>query len=918
MFSDAIYRLRALFRRGRLDAELDEEIRLHVEREAEAYVQAGVTPEEAKRRARLALGGEEQVKEACRDARGVARIEALIQDIRYGARVLRKSPGYTAAAVLTLALGMGANTAIFTLVNGVLLRPLPVREPGRLVTVNQKVRDRVLPFISLGEFRQIQLRPQLFERACAFQTQALNLSRRGQVDNAWGLLVTGGYFDTLGVPAILGRALSEADDRPGGGPDGPAAVISYRFWQARFGGAADVVGRSLHIERTPYTIVGVMPPGFHGTGPFAFDLAIPVATVSRPGQRQDQVDASLYLTLIARLREDQTFASASAELAAAAPGIVAAADGTPREWILVERPTRSGLEAQYRRPLLAMLTLAGLVLLIVCASVANLSLARATARHHEMCVRRALGASRLRLARQALVENVLLAGAGAGLGLLFASWFSPLVARQVATTYRPIWVDLTLDWRILAFTAGAGTAAALLSGLVPAFRASRARPHGSMADGGRGQVGASRMRVNHALVVVQVGLSLALVVAASLFVRTFHTLATLDLGFERDKILVVRVEGEQSQVPAAQRAALNERVREAVAAVPGVARAVSLRTVPVSPDHWVANVEIPGRTPPASGNRTAFLNSVSPGWFAMFGTPVIAGRELDDRDRPGSELVAVVNEAFVRQFAGGHNLVGEALRFGGDDELGPPFKNRRPGPGLRRGHLLRDSRGRATDRLPGLRAAGSRPPELHTAGVVPPGRHGHGRARRAAGSRGDTGHRAGGPRPEDQLPHDGRLRGRDGHAGAPGGGGSGTVRHARARPCRRGSLRRHGPCCRAPAGGDRGAHGARRVAGGRDAGGVEARGRARGDWDRAWRNLELLGVALRGGDAVRPRAARPGDVCGSGHGPRGYRLRRRVATRALGGRHRSGDHAAERVRPWGAGRGGRPWGSRPWGSGLKG
>jgi predicted permease len=195
-----------------------------------------------------------------------------------------------------------------------------------------------------------------------------------------------------------------------------------------------------------------------------------------------------------------------------------------------------------------------------------------------------------------------------------------------------------------------------------------------MAEGGRGQVGASRLRVNHSLVVAQVGLSLALVVAASLFVRTFRTLATLDLGFERDKVLIVRVEGEQSQVPAAQRAALNERVREAAAAVPGVARAVSLRTVPISPDHWVARVEIPGRTPPASGNRTAFLNSVSPGWFAMFGTPVIVGRELDDRDRAGSELVAVVNEAFVRQFAGGQNLVGETLRFGGDDELGPPFK----------------------------------------------------------------------------------------------------------------------------------------------------------------------------------------------------------------------------------------------------
>jgi predicted permease len=604
----------------------------------------------------------------------VTVLETLRDEVRFGLRCLRKSPGYTAAAVLTLALGMGANTAIFTLVNGVLLRPLPVREPSRLVTVNQKWKDRTVPFISAAEWRQVQQRPHLFERACAFQALALNLSRRGQVDNAWGLIVTGGYFETLGVRAILGRALEDADDRPGGGTGGPAAVISHRFWQARFGGAVDVIGRSIHIERAPYTIVGVMPPDFHGTGPFAFDLAIPVATVTRPGERQDQVDRSLYLTLIARLRKDQTISSAGAELAAAAPGILAAVGGPPREWVLAKgHGDAFGIARQYRRPLLAMIALAGLVLLIVCVSVANLSLARAAARHQEMSVRRALGASRLRLARQALVENSLLAIAGAGLGLLFARWFSPLVARQVATTYRPIQIDLSLDWRILAFTAAAGTVAALLSGIVPALRASRVHPHAAMASGGRGQMDIGRMRAAHTLVAVQVALSLALVVAAGLFVRTFHTLATMDLGFARDEILIVRVEGEQSRVPPTERAALNERVREAVAAVPGVARAVSLRTVPVSPDHWVADVEVSGRTPAAGSNRTAFLNSVSPGWFAMFGTPVLAGREIDGRDRPGTELVAVVNEAFARQFAGGQNLLGETLRFGGDGEFGPPF-----------------------------------------------------------------------------------------------------------------------------------------------------------------------------------------------------------------------------------------------------
>ena len=676
MFSDFIYRMRALFRRNRMEAELEEEIQLHVEREAEAYVRQGVEPGEARRRARLALGGQEQVKEACRDARGVALIGALVQDVRYAARLLRKSPGYSAAAILTLALCIGATTAIFTIVNGFLLRPLPVREPSRLVGVGVQA-EGFDPILDPFAYEQIRNRPQLFESVCAWGPTRFNLAERGQADFVQGFLVSGNFFETLGVPAGFGRTFTKADEQKGGGPDGPVAVISYGFWQRRFGGAADVIGRPVTLERMTYSIVGVTPPGFFGAmAGFAFDVAVPV-----PG-------AGPYVT--ARLRPGQTPESATAALRAAQPQIRAAALrcrcgrrecsasqylSQPLSATTAAAGQSTTMRSRFERPLLAMLLLAMVVVLLGCANVANLVLARTAARRHELSVRRALGASRFRLASQLLAESLLLSALGAALGLVFAGIFSEVLIGLVTYASAPVFLDLSLDWRVLGFTAAVSVGTALIFGLIPALRAARAMPQAALKDGGRGQAGGKRSGVNQTLIVAQVSLSLILVVAAGLFVRTFATMATMNLGFDRERTLILRLNAADAKVPPAARAALYERVRQAVAVVPGVSDAVALLTVPVSPDHWLANVKVSGQPSAAMFDRQGpFLNAVSPGYFAMFGASILAGRGFTADDRSGAPLVAVVNETFVQRHLGGRSPVGETLSFGEGVKYGPPFR----------------------------------------------------------------------------------------------------------------------------------------------------------------------------------------------------------------------------------------------------
>ena len=683
------------FRRHR-NEELDEELQAHLRMAIDHRVDRGEAPDEAAAAARREFGNVGLVREVTHDMWGWGCFERLVRDVQYAFRSLRHNRVYACAAIATLALGIGATTAIFTLVNSFLLRPLPVRDPGRLVGVREEGRagpSFMASFMPASVWEQIRDRPQLFESACASSPPGrLNTADRGEADWADGFSASGNFFDTLGVSAILGRTFSTADDTRGGGPDGPVAVISHAYWQRRFGGAADVIGRSVRINRVAHTIVGVTAPDFFGpTVGRSFDIAVPLAGSSRAT-----------VSILARLRPGQTAASATAALRAAQPQIREAglaawlrAVGAPASAVaeisktflrgpLSATPAAVGASDQqdrFERPLVAMLMLALLVLLIACANVANLVLGRAAARRHEMSVRRALGASRLRLARQVLVESLLLSSVGAVLGLLFARNFSQILVSQASTEVNPLYLDLSLDWRVLAFTTAATFITALLFGLVPALRAARVQPADALKEGGRGHAGERRWGLNQLLIVGQVGFSVVLVVAAGLFVRTFARLATMDVGFDRGRTVIVSLNTQDARVLPASRPAFYERVRQAVAAVPGAEGAVILQSVPASQDHWIANVRVVGQAQPHFDPMLGpFLNAVGPGYFSTFGAPILAGRGFDQRDGRGAPLVAVVNETFARVFIHGRNPIGESLTFaaGGEAEPGAAAQSYSP------------------------------------------------------------------------------------------------------------------------------------------------------------------------------------------------------------------------------------------------
>ena len=670
---------RVLDRRGP-ERLLDAELRDHLDRLTDDYVRSGLGEAEARRRARLAFGGIEQIKEACRDVRRTRPFQDLVQDLRYAVRLLRQSPAFTAVAVCSLALGIGANSAIFALVDDVLLRSLPVRDPQRLVLLDrgswtnpiwEQIRDR---------------RQQLFEDAMAWSEQRFDLSSGGRTEFVEGLWVSGSFFEVLGVPAAVGRTLTSADDRRGGGPDGPVAVISHRFWQQRFGGSPDVIGRALTLDRVPFTIVGVTPPRFFGPRVgSAFDVAVPLGTQPIVRGREHWLDArsTWVLNVSARLKPSQSIDDATRALRSVQPQIRQAT--MPPGWsgdfaaqylsdAFVLIPAAAGPRAfrtRYERPLLIMTAVVGLVLLIACANIASLTLARAAGRRHEFSMRLALGATRARLARQLLAESLLLAAVGAALGLLFAQWGSRVLVAQLSTPRNTVALDLSLDPRIVLFTAAVSVTTAVLFGIAPALRARRVQPNDALKEHGRTVAGEGSGRFGGVYLVVQVAFSLVLIVAAGLFLRTFVTLTSQDLGFDREALLVVDVNAARSRVEPENRRALFDRVRAAAAAVPGVSAAAISWLTPVSGSGWNGGIELPDRPDLTGREAMSFFNSVTPGWFAAYGTAVRAGREFTERDAPGAPPVAVVNDAFVRKFFRDGQAIGRMVPYRRGPSGGP-------------------------------------------------------------------------------------------------------------------------------------------------------------------------------------------------------------------------------------------------------
>jgi putative ABC transport system permease protein len=604
---------------------------------------------------------------------------SLLQDLRYGARMLAKNPGFTLIAVLTLALGIGANTTIFSLMNAVLLKSLSVEQPDQLHFIARAGAhglEGAPPYPCFERFRD---QNRTFDGLAAFSDFNPRVTIDGQAEEVRGQHVSGNYFSLLGVRPLLGRTLTPADDSiPGkGGPDGFAGVISYNYWTRRFGGNPDVIGKAMQVGSHSVTIVGVTPPGFHGLYPgVEINISVPIMIV---GAEELAARYSWWFEAVGRLKPGVPVEQARADLDAIFQPFMDELGGSAEErrehHVRIELPPASrGLDTlrrQYETPLQTLIGTVGLVLLIACANVANLLLARATARRKEFAVRLALGASRWRLLRQNFTESLLLAILGASIGLLMASWGIEFLINFFTTGRNPLFLDAPLDGRVLLFTAGVTLLTCLLFGLAPALWSTRVNVGTALKDDGNGQA-SSRSRFGNLLVVAQVALSLLLLVGAGLFLRTLRNLENLDPGFQRAGVLTMRVNPPDGVYRGTRLATLWKEILERIERLPGV-RSVSLAAFnPMEGRNRVIRIHIPGYTPGSERDLDIRLNQVSSGFFSTLGMAVTQGRAFTARDDENAPRVALLNEAAARFYFGDRSPLGS--RVGVKDKDAPPYE----------------------------------------------------------------------------------------------------------------------------------------------------------------------------------------------------------------------------------------------------
>ncbi len=588
--------------------------------------------------------------------------DTLLQDLRYAIRALRSGPGFAAVAILSLALGIGANTAIFSLVNAVILKYLHVDHPEQLVQVVDASKD--------GEYtnpiwEQLRDRQDVFSGAFAYSSDRFNLAKGGEARYASGNMVSGDYFATLGLRAILGRTLAVSDDKRG---CPPTAVLSYDFWQRERAGSPDVLRQAISLDGHPFEILGILQPGFNGIEVGrGVDVYIPLCAdpIIHPDYARLDGRSWWWLSIIARPKPDMSIEQVHARMKVLAPPIYAAtvppnftADGKA-EYVKTELMTEpagnglSSIRSQYQRALWTLMVVAGVVLMIACANVANLLLARAAMRQKEVAIRMAVGAGRSRLIRQLLTESLVLSFAGAGLGILFAQWGARMLVRLLSTT-NPVSLDLAIDLRVLSFTIAVAIATGVLFGMAPAWKGTRVDPQVAMKANARGIVDAqSHFGLGKSLVVVQVALSTVLVGGAGLLLNTFLKLTSIDAGFDANHILLVNVDLRNANYPKERRTAGFEEMLGHLRAVPGVRSAAASNLTPVSGQGWNTVVEAAGFAAKSRRDAISWMNRVSPGYFETLGTPFLAGRDFSTHDAFGSSIVAIVDEAMAKKFLGG-------------------------------------------------------------------------------------------------------------------------------------------------------------------------------------------------------------------------------------------------------------------------
>jgi predicted permease len=665
--------------RGR---DVDEEIRTHLEMAIRDRVERGEPRGQAEAAARRELGNALTIAEVTRETWGWTWLERLAQDLRYAARLLRRNPGFTFVAIVSLALGIGANTAIFQVINAVRLRTLPVQRPLEIVEIRLVDPDGMRgsfnswhPSLTHPIWEQIRARQQGLSELLASGASTFNLAAGGESRPADGLWISGGYFNLLGVQPAAGRLLTEADDRRGC----PArAVLSYPFWQREYGGDRSVIGRTLTLQAKPVEVVGVAQAGFFGLEVGrSFDVALPICAepIIDGGTGRLDSGTTWWLTIMGRRRPGWSVQRATAQLNAISPDLFRSTLPPEYPAVSVQKYLNfklaayesgsgiSSIREQYESPLWLLLGTAALVLVIACANLANLLLARASARQREIAVRLSLGASRRRVIRQLLTESLLLAGAGAMCGALLAGTLSASLVSFITTADRSVALDLGVDWRVLGFTAGLAVLTCVLFGLAPALKATRigADSVGILRAGGRGITAArDRVGLRRALVVCQVALSLVLLVGALLFARSLQNLLHVNPGFRGNGVVVASIDLRQLDVPVEGRRAARLSLIERLRALPGVESAAQVSVVPISGSSWGNVVWVEGSA--SRQSVEALFNQTGPGYFATLGIPFIAGRDFDSTlDTPTSPPVAIVNEAFARELLNGANPVGARL-----------------------------------------------------------------------------------------------------------------------------------------------------------------------------------------------------------------------------------------------------------------
>ncbi len=605
--------------------------------------------------------------------------DAILQDVRYALRALRSSPGFAAVAILSLALGIGANTAIFSLINSVILKTLPVAHPEQLIQVTMGKT----PSFTNPIWEQVRDRQDVFSGVFAYGGGRFNLAAGGEARYAQGSFASGQFFDTLGLHAQVGRTFTTADDKrgcPG------TAVLSYGFWQREYGGRADVVGKSISLDNHPFEILGVLGPGFTGIDVGSEkDLYVPVCSEKIMRGEFSSLDqrSNWWLRVIARPKPGVSAGQSQARLKTLAPAIFEAT--VPPRWKAEDQqeyrkrsfdtaPAANGLSnirKQYQQALMVLMVIVAVVLLIACGNVANLLLARSAARQKEIAIRIALGSGRARLMRQLLTESIVLSFAGAALGIVFAQWGAHLLVAFLSLGENKVFLDLNVDWRVLAFTAGVSILTALIFGLAPAWKGTAANPQAVMKANARGIIEGSKFGIGKALVVAQVALSLVLVVGAGLMLSTFFRLETLDTGFDREHVLLVSVDLRNGNYARERRGAAMREMLAHLRAMPGVRSASVSNMTPVSGSFWNENLEIEGYSSKGPDDTLVYFNEVSDRYFETLRMDLIAGRDFNSHDTPESPKVAIVNQTMAKKYFAGQSPIGKRYRAEEGNTMGP-------------------------------------------------------------------------------------------------------------------------------------------------------------------------------------------------------------------------------------------------------